>query len=862
MPCKNSYSLDNITDDVFCGPTPTPPRISKGFDPRAPPFVPRVKQVALPKAAPAAGVRTGIFSRETVDGHMIQVKHPLDLAKFERAIGAHPDVKTRDFILSTIRDGADIGMVTDRGGSKGWACKNSGSLNQEYGRLIREEVQKDVTAGSKLGPFRNPPFSDFRCSPVAAVPKGPSEIRLIHNLSAPKGRSINDGIPDEFAATDYDRFDSAVDMVRKVGRGAWMAKVDLKAAFKHILVRPDQWHLLGLHLDSPEGEREFFFDTTLPFGLRSSPKLFNEFTKIIRWLARQIGIDNIYGYLDDFFIVDDTEYGCLEKKELFKSYMSSLGWVFNEEKDKGPAQIMELLGIEIDAWEQTLRITEKRMSTSILMLEEWRGRESATRREIASLVGKLQFLALACRPGRAFLRRAIDSLRGAESWDTKISLDSGILWDIHWWRMFLPQWNGVSLFSREEWESSFDIELSTDACNYGFGACYGDKWLYGDFEDWMYRQSMPFKEFYAIVAAVATWGHLWRGRKIKFLTDSWTVYQCIGLRRARTPAMAALFRTLFWYSAKFDCFIGAAHIKGIENGAADAVSRADFQRFFSIRPSAELSPSSIPSVLNSAFLSELSSSQAGRDCRQTGSHFSSPEDSQFLQQSICRIFEDDDVVRKANIPNIPWESPEDLVDGIRFGSTVCGRGAAFHRGGPTAEHGDQGYGSLGGVHSGSVRPGSSGAQQVDVFLGMAPPDNGVNYCDIDFGFRDELPTRSSLFVLPDIGDSEGSPAGFGCKPVILTGAPPVPEPGGMDLFDQNEFWENQWSDPEERGRVPCTGSRPARGRSDEPRKGDDLPPVAISSITGCGDGQVEWPTRPGRTNYRERTFYRRHGHEG
>ncbi|MCP3665303.1 MAG: hypothetical protein GY696_22865, partial [Gammaproteobacteria bacterium] len=365
-------------------------------------------------------------------------------------------------------------------------------------------------------------------------------------------------------------------MVRKVGRGAWMAKVDLKAAFKHILVKPDQWHLLGLHLDSPSGEREFFFDATLPFGLRSSPKLFNEFTKIIRWLARQIGIDKIYGYLDDFFIVDDTEHGCSEKKELFKSYMSSLGWVFNDDKDRGPAQIMELLGIEIDAWEQTLRITDERMRSSIQMLEEWKGRKTATRREIASLVGKLQFLALVCRPGRAFLRRAIESLRGAQTWDTKIGLDSGILWDIHWWRMFLPQWNGVSLFLREEWESSFDIELTTDACNYGFGACYGDKWLYGDFKDWMYRQSMPFKEFYAIVAAVATWGHLWRGRKIKFFTDSWTVYQCIGLRRARTPAMAALFRTLYWYAAKFDCFIGAAHIKGIENGAADAVSRADF----------------------------------------------------------------------------------------------------------------------------------------------------------------------------------------------------------------------------------------------------------------------------------------------
>ncbi|MCP3662520.1 MAG: hypothetical protein GY696_08510 [Gammaproteobacteria bacterium] len=376
---------------------------------------------------------------------------------------------------------------------------------------------------------------------------------------------------------------------------------------------------------------------------------------------------------------------------------------------------------------------------------------------------------------------------------------------------------------------------------------------------------MPFKEFYAIVAAVATWGHLWRGRKIKFLTDSWTVYQCIGLRRARTPAMAALFRTLYWYSAKYDCFIGAAHIKGIENGAADAVSRADLQRYFSICPSAELSPSPIPSVLNSAFLSELSSSQDGRDCRQTDPQFPSPEDSQSLQRGIQEIFKEVDVVGKANIPGTPWESPEDLVDGICFGGTVCGRGPAFHRDRQMSEHGDQGYGSLGGVHSGSVWFGRTGAQQVNGFLGMAPPDNGINYCDIDFGFTDDLPAGSSLLVPPDIGDSGGSPAGSGCKPVSQTGAPPVPEPGVMDLFDRNESCGNQWSDSEVRGRAWNNFSGMGMDSVDwnEPSGNQwTFPDESRRDLHADGREGDERFIRPGRINYRERTFYGRHGHNG
>ncbi len=95
--------------------------------------------------------------------------------------------------------------------------------------------------------------------------------------------------------------------------------------------------------------------------------------------------------------------------------------------------------------------------------------------------------------------------------------------------------------------------------------------------------------------------------------------------------------------------------------------------------------------------------------------------------------------------------------------------------------------------------GRMGAQQADGIFGIAPPDNGVNYCDIDFGFCEDLPAVvSSLFGLPDNGVSGGCSAGL---PVTLRGAPLVPEPGRMDLFDWNEPLGNQWSDSEVRGQA-------------------------------------------------------------
>ena len=68
----------------------------------------------------------------------------------------------------------------------------------------------------------------------------------------------------------YVTIDDAVRQVVSVGNGALMAKIDIKSAFRLIPVHPADRHLLGMKWND-----NWFIDTCLPFGLRSSPKLFN-----------------------------------------------------------------------------------------------------------------------------------------------------------------------------------------------------------------------------------------------------------------------------------------------------------------------------------------------------------------------------------------------------------------------------------------------------------------------------------------------------------------------------------------------------------------------------------------------------------
>jgi hypothetical protein len=105
---------------------------------------------------------------------------------------------------------------------------------------------------------------------------------------------------------------------------------------------------------------------------------------------------------------------------------------------------------------------------------------------------------------------------------------------------------------------------------------------------------MPFKEMYAVAAALATWGPHWRGKKIRFHVDSETVVTVMNSRKAKTPGMAALLRLMYHLCAIHDCWVGAIHIPGVENEVADAISRAQFSRFHRLCPNANRLSTPIP----------------------------------------------------------------------------------------------------------------------------------------------------------------------------------------------------------------------------------------------------------------------------
>ena len=64
--------------------------------------------------------------------------------------------------------------------------------------------------------------------------------------------------------------DKAAQSLLHLVLGALMAKIDIKSAYRQILVHPDDRHLLGVRLKGV-----IYLDRALPFGLRSAPKIFS-----------------------------------------------------------------------------------------------------------------------------------------------------------------------------------------------------------------------------------------------------------------------------------------------------------------------------------------------------------------------------------------------------------------------------------------------------------------------------------------------------------------------------------------------------------------------------------------------------------
>ena len=144
-------------------------------------------------------------------------------------------------------------------------------------QAVDMKLGQELAANRLAGPFTSPPFQPFCVSPLGLIPKKvPGDFRLIHHLSYPKGSSVNDGIAAENTSVQYDKVADAIRLIKRAGPGCFLAKTDIKSAFRIIPIHQKDHPLQGMRWRGL-----YYYDRCMPMGCSSSCKTFEIFSTSI-----------------------------------------------------------------------------------------------------------------------------------------------------------------------------------------------------------------------------------------------------------------------------------------------------------------------------------------------------------------------------------------------------------------------------------------------------------------------------------------------------------------------------------------------------------------------------------------------------
>ena len=149
--------------------------------------------------------------------------------------------------------------------------------------VVQAKIDAEMAAGRIAGPFSTRPQHDLKLSPLGVVPKRQEgQYRLIHHLSYPRasGWSVNEGISKEHTSVSYAGIEDAVALIKRQGRGCYLAKTDIKSAFRILPVHRDDYMLLGF-----SWKHQFYL--CVPMGCASSCAIFEKFSSALEWIAIQ-----------------------------------------------------------------------------------------------------------------------------------------------------------------------------------------------------------------------------------------------------------------------------------------------------------------------------------------------------------------------------------------------------------------------------------------------------------------------------------------------------------------------------------------------------------------------------------------------
>ena len=481
----------------------------------------------------------------------------------------YPNPQFVETLVSIASSGAHIGYEgslhrTVQQPNHSSSLMNSGAITAAIESEVKKGRIKEVTSL---------PHHYF-CSPIGVVPKLSDGVqtgwRTIFDLSAPRGRSVNDAIPQTYGSITYETTQDAIRLVAQAGRGAIMMKRDLKSAFRHIpICASDHWLMLFEWLG------RYYVDMFLPFGLRTAPRIFNLFSEALHWVFETLRGWNLTHYLDDFLIVFPPDTDITAYSRQFDEVLTVMGLTKAVEKDSdGP--VVTHLGFEFDSMNMEVRLPPNKKTRALRAVEHLMNASSVSFAALEEILGFLSHCCQVVPLGRTFLRQLFRLLdRKTNRLPSRRSrITPAVRKDLRWWMYFLTSWSSVSIIQL----SRVTHDVATDASGVkGIGGVYRRRLFSERIPSRHSTKHINWKEMFAILHAFILWHKEWAGGHVRLACDNKVAVSAINKRSVYGNAILPL-QTILLIAAVFNIDLSAFWVPSGENIVADSASRHDFKK--------------------------------------------------------------------------------------------------------------------------------------------------------------------------------------------------------------------------------------------------------------------------------------------
>ena len=502
---------------------------------------------------------------------------PIHVDRFAAALESHPNQALVAWAVACLRHGARLGYTGER---RSVLHRNHGSATR-FASALADDIRGGLQSGRLVALSSLP--KRVWVSPLGVVPKPRSDkFRTITNFAYPDNDSINDRIV--CAPTHYDRLDSLLPWLRAYGTRAFVAGVDIADAFRIIPVHASD---LWLHALSFEGK--FYIDTSLVFGCKSSPVIFNTIASLLAWIVyTQRQMHCILHYLDDFITVAPDRPSAVRDDAALRATFSLLGVPLKTSKCYSPCQMATHLGFRIDTIRGRVSFLPTKIEDILSVMSRIMAKPLRNK-ETTHLIG---WLLHACSVSPR-LRPCITILQWLErDGDADIPTDFPLA--MAFAEDILKSHPFVDIYRSATWRSSDDtVTLFTDATPVRGGYWCPFLNLFATFP-LPQLATIHLSEAYALYTAIFHTGPLLRHRSLAVFVDNNALFHAFRHGASRDPPLNRFILLIFRLLFRFDIDVHLFWIPSEENIEADLLSRNKLEWLLARHPTAVIDRPGLP----------------------------------------------------------------------------------------------------------------------------------------------------------------------------------------------------------------------------------------------------------------------------